>query len=412
MNHHAAFGGLSDDHTDGISPLGEIISGYERDRIIQAAELFASSLSVGDIDHRETVGALWSEAPQDTAATSSIAEDNLDPWDLYDGADAKFSSGGNSSKDTSGSSGGGKAVGKLKGTTDTTTTTTDTSTDTTTSTTTTDTSTGTTDATANTSTTGDGIATDPAATDGTTTSDGTTSSTAETTSTTSNSDPNVYVSGQDTPDGFNIEIVFEGTWDNALRQAVIDAAEKLSDLIVGDLPDVDGIDDIQIHAYLDDTSSTLGQGGIFMARSDSLLPSSGYIVFNTTGALAAVDGGYFDDLVMHEFLHALGFGTSWDAMGLVTDFNGDLRFTGTGAIDVYNSYFSDIAAADDLSLQGVPLETDGGPGTAGKHWDEQTFGDELMTGVLSGGDYLSDLSLAALEDMGYETIFNSYPLVA
>jgi hypothetical protein len=57
----------------------------------------------------------------------------------------------------------------------------------------------------------------------------------------------------------------------------------------------------------------------------------------------------------------------------------------------------------------VPLENDGGAGTAGSHWDETDFApngqpmsNELMTGYLGFGDtYLSDTTVAALADLGY-----------
>ena len=42
----------------------------------------------------------------------------------------------------------------------------------------------------------------------------------------------------------------------------------------------------------------------------------------------------------------------------------------------------------------------------GAHWDHGTFTTEMMTPALYGsGNILSDMTLAALEDMGYETIY-------
>jgi hypothetical protein len=50
-----------------------------------------------------------------------------------------------------------------------------------------------------------------------------------------------------------------------------------------------------------------------------------------------------------------------------------------------------------------PIEQDGGAGTAGSHFDEVCFGDELMTGYLSTlvPQPLSELTIAVLEDSGY-----------
>ena len=46
-----------------------------------------------------------------------------------------------------------------------------------------------------------------------------------------------------------------------------------------------------------------------------------------------------------------------------------------------------------------------GSGTAGVHWSEAVFGNELMTGYISGTpDPLSSLTIAALRDLGYSVI--------
>ena len=50
----------------------------------------------------------------------------------------------------------------------------------------------------------------------------------------------------------------------------------------------------------------------------------------------------------------------------------------------------------------VPVENTGGPGTAGGHWRESVFGNELMTGYLNPGtNPLSAMTIAAMIDLGY-----------
>lgn len=49
----------------------------------------------------------------------------------------------------------------------------------------------------------------------------------------------------------------------------------------------------------------------------------------------------------------------------------------------------------------VPIETDGGAGTKCLHWDEDCFQSELMTGINTGGQELSRVTVAGLEDLGY-----------
>ena len=92
-------------------------------------------------------------------------------------------------------------------------------------------------------------------------------------------------------------------------------------------------------------------------------------------------------------------------MGLVENIDGDLRFTGENATTEYNSDYASVAAADSFSFIGVPIETDGGSGTAGVHWDDATFNNEIMTGYLNYNNLRSDMTVAALEDMGYDTIY-------
>lgn len=49
----------------------------------------------------------------------------------------------------------------------------------------------------------------------------------------------------------------------------------------------------------------------------------------------------------------------------------------------------------------IPIETDGGAGTRCLHWDEDCFQSELMTGINTGGQELSRVTIAGLEDLGY-----------
>ena len=60
-------------------------------------------------------------------------------------------------------------------------------------------------------------------------------------------------------------------------------------------------------------------------------------------------------------------------------------------------------------VAGVAVEQDGGAGTRDSHWDDQTFGNEIMTGYININDnYMSDMTIASLEDLGYDTIYQPY----
>lgn len=67
----------------------------------------------------------------------------------------------------------------------------------------------------------------------------------------------------------------------------------------------------------------------------------------------------------------------------------------------YNSRASEEYRALSGCDTAVPIETRGGPGTACLHWDGSCFRSELMTGVSTGDQELSRVSIATLEDMGY-----------
>ena len=218
-----------------------------------------------------------------------------------------------------------------------------------------------------------------------------------------------YVSGG-AASNFNVEVVFTGSWTQALKAAFVDAAEAISAIVTGDLPGAywggGTIDDIRITAELaaiDGNYGIVGQAGPTNVRYGSYLPFLGEMTFDSADAARMLGQGTWEDVILHEMMHVLGFGTMWSYMGLTASYSGDLRFTGANAIQAYKTGFSSIAGQDSRASVGVPVETDGGAGTAGGHWDEATFGTEVMTGWVNGTNYVSDLTVAALEDMGYDT---------
>ena len=227
-----------------------------------------------------------------------------------------------------------------------------------------------------------------------------------------------FVSGMDNPDGFNIAINFVGAWTDVMKDQIKIAAEQISDVILGDLPAVETangwIDDILITANLtsiDGAGGNVGRGGYTALRADSGLSSQGYLRIDEADVNKMLNYDVLDDLAVHEMLHSLGFGTAWSRMGLTETIDGSLRFTGQNAIDVYNDQFADIAMEDILSDVGVPVEMEGGSGTAGMHWDEEIFGKEIMSSQLNVNNTFSDLTVAALEDMGYDTYYNEMIVV-
>ncbi len=232
-------------------------------------------------------------------------------------------------------------------------------------------------------------------------------------------DPNAvaeYLSGTADPsdDGFeyNILVDFKGSWSVDLQDAFIWAADWTSSVITDDVPDVfyrgKIVDDILITAELKDIDGpggVLGQAGPTAVRTDGYLPAVGKMEFDTADAEYFDSIGNWEAIVIHEMLHTIGFGTVWDFLGLVDGSGTDNpTFNGVEAVLAYADLFGGSGA--------VPLESGYGPGTDDSHWDEALFGNEIMTGFLNsdhdagtvGDNYMSGMTVASLNDLGYATV--------
>lgn len=213
-----------------------------------------------------------------------------------------------------------------------------------------------------------------------------------------------YTSGSADGSGFNITIQFNGTWTQELHDVFVDAANQLTSIIAGDVPNVTvrnhgtttQVDDIVISAELgqiDGLYGVLGQAGPTSVRTGSYLPATATMQFDIVD-VNDMGTTVFSEVVLHEMSHSLGFGSIWGYLGLVT--NG--QYTGANAVDAYH----------DLGGTGtIAVEQDGGSGTAGSHWDEETFGNELMTGYINDGmNYFTGMSAASFADLGYHLSSN------
>jgi len=204
---------------------------------------------------------------------------------------------------------------------------------------------------------------------------------------------------------FNIQLRFTGGLSASQRSVFELAKARWQEIITGDLPSVviDGeeIDDLLIEASgesIDGAGRVLGQAGPTHVRNDSQLPCKGVMAFDVADLADMEANGSLVDVIVHEMGHVIGLGTIWHDKGLVTGANtNNPEFTGPQSKSVY------ATLRGETQPKNVPLENEGGAGTAEGHWREVTFDNELMTGFIDPGDNpLSRLTIAALQDLGYQ----------
>ncbi len=166
---------------------------------------------------------------------------------------------------------------------------------------------------------------------------------------------------------------------------------------LGWIPAFDGtVDDLLIDArdtQIDGPGKTLGRAGGLLIRPGAWQPYWGFMEFDTADLDALDASGRLDEVILHEMGHVLGIGPSWLLTGRIADLLVDPAYTGRAGVAAYQELGGDRA---------VPVENDGQLGTVIGHWRESTFGDELMTGFLTGPSQpLSRVTIASLADNGY-----------
>ena len=223
---------------------------------------------------------------------------------------------------------------------------------------------------------------------------------------------------------FNITFEFAlagGGVTPEVKAAVIQMGEYISSLITGDLADYEGVDDVVISVadrYRDGEGGIHASAGVSYSREsgpDAGMVYKGLLSVDEADIASMMAEGTFNDIILHEMLHALGFGDGEVWESLVDDsqeFGGSYRFTGRSAIAAYKAQHAEIAAEDAYSDMGVQVESDYGLGNAGSHWDRATF-DKTEGGLMAAGtsEYyyggIDAMTLAAFEDMGYETVWDA-----
>lgn len=206
-----------------------------------------------------------------------------------------------------------------------------------------------------------------------------------------------------------ITLVFSAEM-SAARRGVFERAAARWDRVIDssfDPIEVEGeiIRGLQIDASIeriDGPEGVLGQAGPRILRADNGLPVKGIMQFDEADVARLEEQGSFEDVILHEMAHVLGFGTLWGRQGLIrASGTNDPRFTGPAAA-------REFAVLDPDGGADVPIANTGGGGTREAHWRELIFGDELLTGFLSGANRpLSRMSIASFEDIGYDVDYTA-----
>ena len=116
--------------------------------------------------------------------------------------------------------------------------------------------------------------------------------------------------------------------------------------------------------------------------------------FDTFDLNDMVEKGSIKGVIIHEMGHVLGVGLLWGDNGLLDENNNTRTYrNNTRAFDVWSK---------DWGCDGTPpVEQDSG------HWNEKCLEHELMTPRASGNLPLSKLTIANLEDIGYEVDYDA-----
>ena len=218
---------------------------------------------------------------------------------------------------------------------------------------------------------------------------------------------------------FNIELVWSSPRSSAVDSAFQAAVSRWQSVISGNIvaayvstSNFFGIiDDIRVEVRvesIDGPGDTLGTAGPRFVRSSSLRPAISSITLDQDD-LSLVSTAVLRDVALHEMAHALGFGTIWGSLGLLSnpaagaDPNAplpDAHFTGENA----NAAF-DTAGGAGYTGEKVPVENTGEPGTIDRHWRESVFGGELMIGTFRGSAStqlpMSAITVQSMADLGY-----------
>eukprot|EP00180_Rhodochaete_pulchella_P000283 Plantae.Rhodophyta-Rhodochaete_pulchella.ctg120.p1 GENE.Plantae.Rhodophyta-Rhodochaete_pulchella.ctg120~~Plantae.Rhodophyta-Rhodochaete_pulchella.ctg120.p1 ORF type:complete len:577 (-),score=95.18 Plantae.Rhodophyta-Rhodochaete_pulchella.ctg120:300-2030(-) len=226
----------------------------------------------------------------------------------------------------------------------------------------------------------------------------------------------------DEEEKFAIEFIFDDDVPDDIREACLAAGARWADIVLKGLPaktiTLGGdreIDDLALQVSFADIDGAGGSiaNAIYSGLrgpSDNLLPYFGVVQidrqnYEDARAMGVRTGSAYTEVLVHEIAHAMGFEDRfWKNVGLISS-SGD--YTGIHALREFKALLVDSGMSDEVSA--VPLQKDGGEGTASNHWEEESLDVELMTGYInakSGDNRLSKITIGAMDDIGYSVDYD------
>lgn len=245
-------------------------------------------------------------------------------------------------------------------------------------------------------------------------------------------------SGPAPASAYKIELRFFGRTLTTSQQALFtNAKTRLESIITGTVPPVNAnsadpascgatgvaklnetIPGLVIYASIDSIdgrSKILAEAGPCYIRTNSgqkdYRTSIGIIKIDSADINTLAGSGNLQQVITHEMMHVIGFGTFWDttSANLLINYGANVSYAGAGGIAGCTAIGGTNTCASSVPVEG----TQGSEGTVNSHWRESTFGNELMTGFLnSGTNPLSVMSIRSLEDLGYTVnpaVADAYP---
>ena len=199
----------------------------------------------------------------------------------------------------------------------------------------------------------------------------------------------------------------EATVPTADHADFVAAAQRWEKVIIGDVedvpiqalagrqPNVAGcqyptdtgfVDDLYMCIYYQQISSdAIGLGGYIYTRSNGI-PVSGFAQIDPDAIATAREFGYFNALLLHEFGHALGVGTTEACPSDSTSSMANIEY----------QRISKCTAAISMDQPGC------------SHFSEECLGTELMTPIAAIGENpLSRMTVGWADDIGYEVDYSA-----